>query len=399
MTSKHLFIHPFLNREEHWGGLAVSASGSCQELEEAARSLQREAKDTLIGRSLPWFIPSEIALGNEAFVLHPGSDAVFLVRQPGEAGEVASEYQASVEAICTSGAKAGLILNSNLKPPADGLKWDYFVLETSQSRVLTPVKLLVLATQSKLMFTGVKTRIDFEWALANQAALVDAEFLIHRDRRVNKPDVLRMHVLQLLSLLTQDAETRELEQVFRQEPKLSYSLLRLVNSAALSLHTQITSFSQAITLLGRRQLQRWLQLLVYARQDEDDQPNPLLQWAALRGRLMELAFQQISPAPQLAITPDCAYMTGIFSLLYVLLNLPMEEIIAQLPIPATVKLALTERAGPLGDLLCAIEAAEVRKHALASEILGNLGITGAGYVQAQLAALDWGHKVTLPLSD
>ena len=106
------------------------------------------------------------------------------------------------------------------------------------------------------------------------------------------PDLLRMKLLKLLTLVTQDAESREIEAIFREEPKLSYNLLRLVNSVAVGAKTTITSFHQAIAVLGRRQLQRWLQLLIYANQHgQDDSPNPLLQQAALRGRQMELLSQ------------------------------------------------------------------------------------------------------------
>ena len=82
---------------------------------------------------------------------------------------------------------------------------------------------------------------------------------------------------------------------------------------------------------------------VYADPGGNGRPNPLLQWAAMRGRLLELAFQRINPPSELAIEADSAFMVGIFSLLDVLLNLPMEEILAQLPVSSPVKLALTER--------------------------------------------------------
>ena len=91
-------------------------------------------------------------------------------------------------------------------------------------------------------------------------------------------DTTRLKLLKLLSLVVQDADTREIEEIFRQEPKLSYNLLRLVNSVAVGPKTPITGFNQAITVLGRRQLQRWLQLLIYANQfGQAGQPNPLLQ--------------------------------------------------------------------------------------------------------------------------
>ncbi|MBS1198050.1 MAG: hypothetical protein H6R18_1835 [Proteobacteria bacterium] len=396
MTSRHLFVHPLLNRDESWAGLVLSVTGfgAGSEFGDAAVRLRRQARETRVGRSLPWFVPLEANSCDEDNSPWPLDETVFVTHEP-ENTSSREDWSVPAEAVRFAGGQIGVVIHPLRALPSNDQKWDFVILEASQARTLPPIKLMVLATQSKLILTGVKTRQDFEWAFANQAAMTDAEFLLHRSKEPNKPDVLRMHVLQLLSLLTQDADTQELEEIFRKEPKLSYSLLRLVNSAALSLNTPINSFSHAITLLGRRQLQRWLQLLVYANHGDDNSGNPLLQWAAVRGKLMELALPCIAPTPQLAITPDYAFMAGIFSLLDVLLNLPMANVLAQLPIPTAVKLALTERAGPLGELLSAIEAAELRKFNLASQILGDLGISSADYAQAQLTALDWGYKVAM----
>ena len=102
-------------------------------------------------------------------------------------------------------------------------------------------------------------------------------------------DTSRMPLMRLLSLVTKDAETAEMEAVFKLEPKLAFDLLRLVNSTSFGLRTEITSFAQAILVLGRRQLQRWIQLLLFAHRSEgENSPNVLMQRAAGRGRMMEL---------------------------------------------------------------------------------------------------------------
>ena len=99
-------------------------------------------------------------------------------------------------------------------------------------------------------------------------------------------------------------------------------MLKLVNSAAFALSTPITSFGQAIGLLGRRQLQRWLQLLLYARQRADGLPNPLLPLAALRAAQMESLCKQRGGDRD---EQDLAFMIGVFSLLDVLLGMPMDR--------------------------------------------------------------------------
>lgn len=158
----------------------------------------------------------------------------------------------------------------------------------------------------------------------------------------------RRRLLALLALLARDADTRELEAQLKQDPALSFHLLKLANSAAFAVNTPITSFAQALTLLGRRQLQRWLQLLLYAREAQDGPPNLLLPLAALRGAQLE-HLCKLDGGDRDA--QDLAFMCGVFSLLDSLFGTPMEEIVGGLRLPREVLDALLRGEGRLGQRL------------------------------------------------
>lgn len=215
-----------------------------------------------------------------------------------------------------------------------------------------------------------------------------------------EPDLARLKLLKLLNLVRQDGDTRVLEEIFREEPKLSYNLLRLVNSVALGCGTRITNFAQAITMLGRRQLQRWLQMLVYADHLADGvTPNPLMQLAAYRARQLELLSASLAAQhddPELA---DKAFMVGLFSLLEVLINLPAKEIVKELPIHDTTADALINRgqSGILGQLLASVVASEAGDFAGAETTLRSLGIDADEHAKAQLAALHWAVNINIDL--
>ena len=196
----------------------------------------------------------------------------------------------------------------------------------------------------------------------------------------------RKRLLALLGLLARDAETRELETLLKQDPALSFHLLKLVNSAAFALSTPITSFAQAINLLGRRQLQRWLQLLLYARQQDDGLANPLLPLAAVRAAQMEALCKLRGGERD---EQDTAVMVGVFALLDVLFALPMEEIVGALNLAPEVAGALLRRAGPLGEMLALAEAERVDDAALDA-----LGIDAPEWWQAQLGAYHWAIQVS-----
>jgi EAL and modified HD-GYP domain-containing signal transduction protein len=167
----------------------------------------------------------------------------------------------------------------------------------------------------------------------------------------------------------------------------------LVNSAAIAPRRPITGFAQAINLLGRRQLQRWLQLLVYADPNNGQHPNPLLQKAAVRGRLLELLASSLAPRPPVENMEDAAFMIGTFSLLDVLLNMSMQEILQQLPLSDVVRSALAEYGGPLGRLLRALNSADGRDLKSAARDLTEQGIAGDTLLTAQLEAFSWASKI------
>jgi EAL and modified HD-GYP domain-containing signal transduction protein len=195
----------------------------------------------------------------------------------------------------------------------------------------------------------------------------------------------RRRLLALLALLARDADTRELELTLKQDPALSFHLLKLVNSAAFAVHAEITSFAQAITVLGRRQLQRWLQLLLYARQRADGPPNLLLPLAALRGaQLEDLCRRDGGERDQ----QDLAFMCGVFSLLDRLFDTPMEQIIGQLRLPGHVLDALLRREGDLGARLRLVEGRPG-----ASE-LAHAGIDTHMWWQTLLHAWHWAIQVS-----
>jgi EAL and modified HD-GYP domain-containing signal transduction protein len=165
-----------------------------------------------------------------------------------------------------------------------------------------------------------------------------------------RADPSKLSLLKLLGLVLGDAENNELETAFKQDAKLPYNLLKLVNSVGAGTNQKITSLAQAIMVLGRRQLQRWMQLLLFAMQGDGGAfPNPLTQLAATRGKMMEI-MARIAAGSDRTLS-DRAYMVGVFSLLDVLLAMPMQNIMDELNLSDDMREALLERSGTLGQLL------------------------------------------------
>ena len=207
-----------------------------------------------------------------------------------------------------------------------------------------------------------------------------------------KLDHSQLSLMKLMGLLLSDADSSELEEALKPEPGLTVNLLRMTNSVGSGTTETITSLRHAIAVLGRRQLQRWLQLLVFASGNANATANPLLLLAATRGRLMELLAGELRHEDK--TFADQAFMTGIMSLMPALMNLPIDEIVASLGLAAPLHDALCDGSGTLGTLLRLAESSEGGDlERLTEQLAGLPGLGAKALNRAQTGALQWANTI------
>lgn len=196
-------------------------------------------------------------------------------------------------------------------------------------------------------------------------------------------------MLRLMRLLQEDADTDEVEAAFRQSPGLTFRLLVLVNSVAVGSRERIRSVRQAITLLGRRQLRRWVQLALFSPDGPGGLDDPLLDTAAVRAGFLE---QLCGLHPHLrgaADAPEQGFLVGILSLLDAVYAVRMEDIVEQLRLADAAAAALLRREGTIGELLQLAERMERQELDPAFEQIGAMGLSRAKVLEAQTAAFAW----------
>ena len=204
-------------------------------------------------------------------------------------------------------------------------------------------------------------------------------------------------LMRLLALVLEDAETTHLENALKQQPGLAFNLLRLTNSVATGVRMKVTSLRHAITVLGRRQLQRWLQLVIYTNPDSKEFPSPLMHLAATRGRLIELLAARVRPNEK--DFEGHAFLTGIMSLMPALLGASMENVLQGLPLDSSVVDALTTRGGELGALLSLAESLEQHDSENSRLLTQRLGLS-ASVVNSNLTqALAWASNIGVELDN
>ena len=210
---------------------------------------------------------------------------------------------------------------------------------------------------------------------------------------VKRADPGKLSLLKLLTLVMGDNDIEEIEKEFKHQPGLSYNLMRMVNSVASGLPQKINSIKHAIMIMGRKQLQRWVQLLLYtADPSNENMSSALMQTAAARGKLMELI--ATAERPHDKNHQERAFMVGILSLLNVLLGIEMQKIVDKLEIPDDMSQALLNREGRLGQELKLIEANENGDITVIQFILTELSFLSLSELaNIEIQAIGWANRI------
>lgn len=170
---------------------------------------------------------------------------------------------------------------------------------------------------------------------------------------LNKPDNMkgqaltenRAQVLRVLGELNQeDLSVEKLEEIILQIPRLCYRILRISNSVYYYSGKKNTSLTGAIYRLGLRRIRNWTNVLLLA-SDADTFPD-LLERTLIRAKLCESLAIAIK-----YYKPHEAYTAGIFSMLDVMLNEPMDSLLAKIELDDNLNQALLCYEGKLGQLL------------------------------------------------
>ena len=203
-------------------------------------------------------------------------------------------------------------------------------------------------------------------------------------------DPHKMQLLHLLRLVQGDAETAEIVAALKQDPLLAFRILRYLNSPALGLNHRIDSLAQALVILGRQRLARWLSVLLFSVNEPNFDDWLLVESALTRGRLMEVLGSQLHPKEP----PDALFLTGIFSCLGRLLRRPLAELLDDMPLSENVRSALLENSGPYAGLLAIAAASDVFDLPRMEDTARAAGIETDALNSALLAATAWASEVT-----
>ena len=206
-------------------------------------------------------------------------------------------------------------------------------------------------------------------------------------RGEHKVSPLKINYISLLNLIEEDDfDLTKAADIISQDTALIISLLRLANTR--SFNSEITSVRVAVSMLGQKDLTRWIQTTVIEKLCSD-KPNELMRLSLLRAKFAE----NLAPVFGMAMRSQKLFLTGLFSILDIILDCSMEEALSMVRVSGKIRAALLEHTGSLAEVLHFIVKYESAEWQEVSRqlVLKNIEIPDVSH--AWVSSLQWYAKL------
>ena len=176
---------------------------------------------------------------------------------------------------------------------------------------------------------------------------------------INKGDTevapIKINYLKLMKVINEpDFDLDDVANVISQDPALTIELLKIANK--LTINSNIRSIAQATALLGQKELRRWLNTTLLNGLAAG-KPNEITRLSLVRARFAE----NLAPIFDYAMRKDELFLMGLFSLLNLILDMPMDKALEQVGVSNEIKKALVSDDGifaPQLEFLLSYEAGD-----------------------------------------
>ncbi len=228
----------------------------------------------------------------------------------------------------------------------------------TQPRERELIPLMGDCRQARFLAEKVETAKEFSQALDWNYSYFQGYFfsqpVIHSTNIIPGSKLAYLRVLNEIN--RPETDFSELEAIIKCDVSLSYKLLRFMNSAYFGFYERIRSIRQALTLLGLREVKKWVSLAALTSL-ASDRPEELIVNSLVRARLCE----QLALKIGLGDRTSELFLMGMFSMIDAIAGKPMSEILGNLPITEEVKVALMggeNRFRDVFDMLVSYERGE-----------------------------------------
>jgi c-di-GMP-related signal transduction protein len=244
------------------------------------------------------------------------------------------------------------------------------------------------AWRCRMLAEKVETRDEFLETSKSGFVYFQGYFFRHPELMTAKEiPVNRLNYLRMLQMVSQDElNHREIEKVLKSEASLCYRLLRYLNSAAFSFSNEVHSVRHALSLLGDREVRRWVRLVATLGASEG-KPSDLLLTALVRARFCELL------SPRIQNPNSDLFLLGLLSLMDAILEMPMEKVLESIAVDHETKAVLLGAPSPLRPLYQLMLSQESGEWRRASDLTKQLHLSESDVAENQWKAMQWARQV------
>ncbi|MDL2218412.1 HDOD domain-containing protein [Christensenellaceae bacterium OttesenSCG-928-M15] len=206
---------------------------------------------------------------------------------------------------------------------------------------------------------------------------------------------LKINALQLLKQVNEiDSDLTQIARIIERDPAISISLLRFINSPAVRVSRKIESIPSAVAILGQKEMKRWVTVAVSVSLAED-RPSEITKLSLVRAKFAE----NLATAYEMGALAPSLFMAGLFSLLDVILEKPMEEAIKEVAVDERVKRTLVDKTGDLYEVLDLIYAYEKANWDMVSVNMIRNNVQTEAVTKAFIEALVWYKELLSGIDD
>lgn len=266
-----------------------------------------------------------------------------------------------------------------------------FSKTTKSQRINLIKEIEKINTKAIFMASGVKTENEYNEAVDENYYYFQGDFLCNsvqiKDKEMAVRNVNRFNII--IELLKDDFEVSNIEYIIKSDIGISYKLMRFLNSAAFSFVQKINSIRQAIMLLGKEELKKWLTLIAISEMQIDENEE-LSSSTIIRGRLCELIAIKVD-----AEKKSQAFLVGIFSNLNLFVDKDIYDLVGELPIDDEIKEALEGRENLLNDILVLVQSYEKMDYNKIDFYSEKIKLDKSDLLQLYMDAIDWANQLNV----
>jgi EAL and modified HD-GYP domain-containing signal transduction protein len=241
----------------------------------------------------------------------------------------------------------------------------------------------------RMLAEKVETYADFVQA-REQGFTYFQGYFFRRPELLSTPDVAanRWNYLRMLQEVSRpELDIPALEKLVKAEAAVCYRLLRYLNSTAFAFRNEIHSVRHALTILGERDLRRWVRLVATVGAGQD-RTSDLVLSALVRGRFGELL------APYVPHGESDLFLIGLLSLIDVILEMPMAEVLERISVDQDTRAVLLGEPSALRPVFQLMLAHESGEWEVAESIGQSLRLESETVAEKFWEAQEWAHELT-----